>query len=80
MKIIKKIIILELQSEENHKKAKIVGKIDNNNEHAAKEKTENKSITLDKDENIENTKSEGEAKGEDEEYGKLTQQWQNHQK
>ena len=33
-----------------------------------------------KDENIENTKSEGEAKGEDEQYGKPNQQYKNHQK
>ena len=33
-----------------------------------------------KTENIENTKSEGEAKGEDEQYGKPNQQYKNHQK
>ena len=36
-------------------------------------------MMLDKDENIENTKPEGEAK-EDGQYGKLNQQWQNHLK
>ena len=33
-----------------------------------------------KTENIVNTKSEGEAKGEDEQYGKPNQQYKNHQK
>ena len=37
-------------------------------------------MTLNKDENIENTKSEGEAKGEDEQYGKPNQQCQKHEK
>ena len=37
-------------------------------------------MTVNKDENIENTKSEGEAKGEDEQYGKPNQQCQKHQK
>ena len=36
-------------------------------------------MILDKDENIENTKPEGEAK-EDGQYGKLNQQCQNHLK
>ena len=37
-------------------------------------------MTLNKDENIENTKAEGEVKGEDEQYGKANQQCQKHQK
>ena len=37
-------------------------------------------MTLKKDENIGSTKSEGEAKGEDEQYGKSNQQCQKHQK
>ena len=37
-------------------------------------------MTLNKDENIENTKAEGEVKGEDEQYGKPNQQCQKHQK
>ena len=41
---------------------------------------QNKNMTLNKDENIENTKSEGEAKGEDKQYGKPNQQCQKHQK
>ena len=37
-------------------------------------------MTLNKDENIQNTKSEREAKGEDEQYGKPNQQCQKRQK
>ena len=37
---------------------------------ATKEQTVNKNMILNKDANIENTKSEGEAKREDEQYGK----------
>ena len=37
-------------------------------------------MILNKDANIENTKSEGEAKREDEQYGKPNQQCQKHQK
>ena len=37
-------------------------------------------MILNKDENTENTKSEGEAKGEDEQYGKPNQHCQKHQK
>ena len=59
------IIMVELQSEDE-KKAEVVGKVDNDKEQATKEQTENKNMILNKDENIENTKSEGEAKGEDE--------------
>ena len=40
----------------------------------------NKNIILNKDANIENTKSEGEAKREDEQFGKSNQQCQKHQK
>ena len=40
---------------------------------ATKEQTVNKNMILNKDANIENTKSEGEAKREDEQYGKLNQ-------
>ena len=47
---------------------------------ATKEQTENKNMRLNKDENVENTKSEGEAKGEDEQYRKPNQQCQKHQK
>ena len=61
----KYIIMVELQSEDE-KKAEVVRKVDNNKEQATKEQTENKNMILNKDENIENTKSEGEAKGEDE--------------
>ena len=46
---------------------------------ATKEQTENKNKILNKDENIENTKLEGEAKGEDEQYGKPNQQCQKHE-
>ena len=55
--------MVELQSEDE-KKAGVVGKADNNKEQATQEQTENKNMTLSKDENIENAKSEGEAKGE----------------
>ena len=71
--------MVELQSEDE-KKAEVVGKADNNKEKATQEQTENKNMTLSKDENIENTKLEGEAKGEDDQYGKPNQQCQKHQK
>ena len=61
------------------KKAEVVGKADNE-EQATKDQTGNKNIILDKDANIENTKSEGEAKREDKQYGKPNQQCQKHQK
>ena len=63
-----------MQSKAHEKKAEVVGKTDYKNEHAAKEKTENKNMILDKDENLENIKSEGEANVEDEQYGKPNQQ------
>ena len=69
---LKKIFMFELQSEDNEKKAEVVGKADNE-EQATKEQTVNKNMILNKDANIENTKSEGEAKREDEQYGKLNQ-------
>ena len=40
----------------------------------------NKNMILNKDANKENPKSEGEAKREDQQYGKLNQQCQKHQK
>ena len=52
--------MVELQSEDE-KKTEIVGKPDNNKEQATQKQTENKNMILNKDENIENTKSEGEA-------------------
>ena len=52
--------MVELQSEDE-KKAEGVGKADNKKEQATKEKTENKGMILNKDENIQNTKSEGET-------------------
>ena len=64
--------MVELQSEDIEKKAEVVGKADND-EQATKEQTVNKNMILNKDGNIENTKSEGEAKREDEKYGKLNQ-------
>ena len=69
----------ELQSEDKEKKAEVVGKADNE-EQATKEQTVNKSMILKKDANIENTKSEGEAKREDEQCGKPNQQCQKHQR
>ena len=74
------ITMVELQSEDNEKKVEVVGKANNNQGKATKEQTENKNKILNKDENIENTKSEGEAKGEDEQYGKRNQQCQKHEK
>ena len=73
------IFMVELQSEDNEKKAEVVGKADNE-EQATKEQTVNKNMILNKDTNIENTKSEGEAKREDEQCGKPNQQCQKHQK
>ena len=74
-----KIFMFELQSEDNEKKAEVVGKADNE-EQKTKEKTIKKNMILNKDANIENTNSEGEAKREDEQYGKPNQQCQKHQK
>ena len=51
--------MVELQSEDEKKTE--VSKTDNNKEQATKEQTENKNMRLNKDENTENTKSEGEA-------------------
>ena len=59
------IFMFELQSEDNEKKAEVVGKVDNE-EQATKEQTINKNMILNKDVNIESTNSEGEAKREDE--------------
>ena len=72
--------MVELQSEDNEKKAEVVGKAGNNKEQATKEQTVNKNMILNKDGNIETTKSKGEAKREDQQYGKLNQQCQKHQK
>ena len=72
--------MVELQSEDNEKKTEVFGKAGNNKEHTTKEQTENKNMILKKDENIENTKSEGQPKGEDEQYGKPNQQWQKNKK
>ena len=71
--------MFELQSEDNEKKAEVVGKADNE-EQATKEQTIKKNMILNKDANIESTNSEGEAKREDEQYGKPNQQCQKHQK
>ena len=59
------ITMVELQSEDNEKKAEVVGKAGNNKEQATKEQTVNKNMILNKDGNIETTKSKGEAKRED---------------
>ena len=72
--------MVELQSEDNEKKAEVVGKAGNIKEQATKEQTVNKNMILNKDGNIETTKSKGEAKREDQQYGKLNQQCQKHQK
>ena len=64
--------MVELQSEDIEKKAEAVEKADNE-EQATKKQTVNKNMILNTDGNIENTKSEGEAKREDEQYGKLNQ-------
>ena len=61
------------------KKAEVVGKADNE-EHATKEKTVIKNMILNKDASIENTKSGGDTKREDKQYGKPNQQYQKHQK
>ena len=74
-----KILMAESQSEDYEKKAEVVGKADNQ-EQATKEQTINKNIILNKDANIENIKSEGGAKIEDEQYGKPNQQCQKHEK
>ena len=72
--------MVQLQSEDNEKKDEAVRKANNDKEQETNEQTENKNMILNKDENIENTKSEGEAKGEDERYGKPNQQCQKHEK
>ena len=47
---------------EDEKKAEVIGKADNNKEQPTKEQRKNKKkMILNKDENIENTKSAGEA-------------------
>ena len=74
-----KIFMVESQSEDYEKKAEVVGKADNE-EQATKEQTINKNMILNKDANIESTKSEGEAKIEDEQYGKPNPQCQKHEK
>ena len=73
-------VLAEQQSEDNVRKDEVVRKADNNKEQATKEQTENKNMILSKDGKTENTKSEGEAKGEDEQYGKPkpNQQCQKH--
>ena len=71
--------MVELQSEDEEK-AEVVWKANNNKEQATKEQTKNKNLILNKDENIENTKSDEEAKGEDEQYGKPKEQCQKYQK
>ena len=74
-----KIFMVESQSEDYGKKAEVVGKADNE-EQATKEQTINKNMILNKDAKIESTRSEGEAKIEDELYGKPNQQCQKHEK
>ena len=69
--------MVELQSKDNEKKAEVVGKAGNNKEQATKEQTVNKNMILNKDGNLETTKSEGDVKREDQQYGKLNQQCQN---
>ena len=73
-------VLAEQQSEDNVRKDEVVRKADNNKEQTTKEQTKNKNMILNKDGKIENTKSEGEAKGEDEQYGKPkpNQQCQKH--
>ena len=74
-----KIFVVESQSGDYEKKVEVVGKADNE-EQATKEQTINKNMILNEDVNIESTKSEGEAKIEDEQYGKPNQQCQKHEK
>ena len=62
--------MVELQSEDE-KKAEVVGKAGNNKVQATKEQTKNKNIILNKDENIGNTKSEGEANNKVENVGEI---------
>ena len=71
--------MVELQSEDCEKKAEVVGKTDNE-EQATKEQTISKNMILNKDANIESTKSEREAKRKNGQYGKPNQQSQKHQK
>lgn len=68
-----------MQSKSNEKKVEVAGKRELNKEQVNKEQTENKNMILDKDENMENTKSEREAKGEDLKCRKPNQQCQKHQ-
>ena len=53
------------------KKAEVVRKVDYNKEQETKEQRENKNIILNKDENTENTKSEGEANNRVQNVGKI---------
>ena len=53
------------------KKAEVVRKVDYNKEQETKEQRENKNIILNKDENTENTKSEGEANNKVQNVGKI---------
>ena len=70
------IFMFELQSEDNEKnKAEVVGKADE--EQATKEQTINKNMILNKEANMKSPNSEGEAKREDEQYGKPNQQVKN---
>ena len=64
------MIMVELQSEDG-KSAEVVGKADNNKEQATKEQTGNKNMTLRKDENTENSKSEGEANNRAQNVGEI---------
>ena len=61
--------MVELQSEDEKKTE--VSKTDNNKEQATKEQTENKNMRLNKDENTENTKSEGEANNRVQNIGEI---------
>ena len=72
LKRMKKSLWLNHSQKNMKKKAEVVGKADNE-EQATKEQTINKNMILNKDANIESTKSEGEAKIEDEQYGKPNQ-------
>ena len=64
------IVMVELQSEDE-KKAEVVRKADNNKELVTKEQRENKNMILNKDENTENTKSEGEANNKVQNVGEI---------
>ena len=56
---------------EDEKKAEVVRKADNNKEQATKEQRENKNMILNKNENTENTKSEGEANNREQNVGEI---------